>query len=143
MTIFLSVKAICRIRSVCRSFNSWLSDLQNNFAWKKKIQLMFPNSYEDILKNSFDYQTKKLLEFDSFIDEGHHVSYFINPLASEDNDSLCIRKQIPWLRDTILIVYNNTIYLYYAVTASILARSATLFTEGQILLDITGISDQI
>ena len=119
MTIFLSIKSIFIIRSVCKSFNQWLS-YPLNFAWKRKIELTFPNSYESILAEKYDEQLRRLAVFDSLVESGHSVSYFQHDLATKT--PISCYNQIPWRKHLVLIYDDDTVLLYNSNAASVLQK---------------------
>jgi hypothetical protein len=127
MTVFLPVKAICALRTVCKSFNSLLAD-PSEFTWKNRIQSAFPNSYETVLKENTKDQMKRLSVFDSLVDAGHSVScLFVYNFTHDTPESqrshfmnLRLREQVPWQRDLFIIVQGR-VTLFDTKAASVLA----------------------
>jgi hypothetical protein len=127
MTIFLPVRAICALRTVCKSFNSWLAD-PSEVTWKKRIQSAFPNSFETILKDNMKGQVRRLSVFDSLVDAGHAVSCLVVDNLTRDNSEIQpshfmnvrLREQVPWQRDLFILIQGRVI-LFDTKAASVLA----------------------
>jgi hypothetical protein len=150
ITMFLSIKNISRLRTVCRSFNQWLSD-PNNFAWKNRIRSAFPNSYNDYLKEEMNDQIQRLLLFDTLVEEDHSVSYFSVDNLTLDKPStftpqnhfdliakLARRLQLPWRKELFIILVDTSAVLFSATTRSVMSKVHLLKKPQKILFNING-----
>ena len=123
----LSIKNLTKLRLVSKQFNFWLSDGQS-FSWQKRIELAFPQSYQQILKEDLKSQMIKLHKFDSLVNAGHQVSFIdlsglLDGLHYNDN----LFKQIPWCKHQFIIVVHNTVYLFDSFASQ---NMSTLTLEG-------------
>jgi hypothetical protein len=144
VTIFVSVKTLRTLRTVCRAFHQWLSD-PFNFAWKKRIQNAFPDTYSDVLKEKIDDQMRRLLVFDTLVEEGHSVSYFwvaafpeIPKQQAYDTAERTKRLQLPWRKELFVVVVGEIASLFDSSSGSVVARLDLPNHPYKVLVNING-----
>ena len=65
----MPLQDITNLLQTCKLCNQWLSD-PTNFAWKKRIQLIFPSSYSEILWLPMKEQFAQLQKIDTLVAAG-------------------------------------------------------------------------
>ncbi len=111
------------MREISKQFKSWLSDF-SSFSWKKRIELSFPSSFKDVLKEDVTDQITKLRKFDTLVDAGHQVSFFsLCSLLDAGSIEVNMKYQVLWSRALFVIVYNKTsVMVFDAVAGKDIAR---------------------
>lgn len=118
----------------CKAFKKLLSD-QTSYYWKKRIELTFPTTYKEILREDMRAQTTKLRPFDALIHEGYQVSCLdLEVLASEKLFSVSLANnldihQLPWKPHLFIIQFENTMCLLDCLAGRLLSKISADFEE--------------